>query len=1243
MSINLDGAAQVSLTVFGGLSTEMAAVDLPEGVSPDNQDVEYIPGSVYSRRGLAAVFAVPWGHAQITYAKSFVMPTGDIRNIYLDSKGNFWWEDVSNDPGVYQSLGVSVSPGSFAKSITAFGREYIAVSDLLHGTDIPLQWDGTYLDRVTQDGPGTTPTVANLSLPAVSMAANGSAPTLTITGIFPSNQVNGYYTTIGFFVTSGSGAAAIPIGELVYCSGTGSAFDSSVGYIVIDNPGYEGAITCQAYFPDTQSSYIGGGTLTVGSGGVTLSRQGNIVTVQTAAQHNLQVGYQAQISGPSGSTLPPLAVGGGIASIVINNESLPGIAVVTTNDPHGLVPENQVLLHGITGVNIGGYITGINWTGGITTVQTETAHGLNVGALVTIDITNSAPNAEFFNGNWIVTSIINPNAFTFAMTPLSIPAGANGYNGAAGDDIQINWPVPDTPDPAYFEVVSCPSPTSFQVEVEYADGVWTTGSVGFPWDGIFFVASVPTSESFTYQQYGPPGTSNTVGTVTPWGQVAPGLHQMQVLFLTRQGYLTRPSPPVNIEANGGQYLSVTNIPIGPANIVARVLAFTGAGGAYFFYIPTPPQENGQVVASPTQINDNVTTAVVLDFSDNTLFSSLGISVPGNTPANEIVIDGALGFGYYASRLVTWGQRNRIQNLLNMGFYGGYAPNAPTLPTGWSLASGSMGGQLALGANNRPVWQVSTVGGNTGAIQQPMYEDAYGVPIAQPNTQYIFRAWAQPSGGVLPQPSVLATISSASTGFAATALLILTNGNEPGFLESYFSAKTPLDIPSDLTLTISVGGGVQIQIGELSIIYAEDPYLDPLMYMSYTDNPEAFDGVTGKIGAVQDTHKVMDIGIIRQTMYFLTQDPGGRLHETSDNGTTEPAGWTVNQVAANCGLLSALALTKSQADDTSASGGEEWFAWASATGARIFGGDEPWKISQEIQPDWDSISTATAPQGVYSVSPAYLTCWALNDPDGRLLLFGLPIGNLQTNPNRVYAMSYRELETAFQIATQPPIHTSFTGRLIATDHTRKWSRWNMTMNGAALMYRTPNPNIAGGEMPALPIVLFGGNGGAPDQITRINGNVYTLSSTKYTDDEYGLISPYYTTYFFVTHDQEQQLSYQLANGQRVQLGAGRKLLQYLTAFVGAPSGLTQTQSVLTLTFLCNSLTNPWSLNVQRTLSPTPTIDLECGGGSAIGNRIAIKISSAPANPAVSLDNGFVLDHLAVWMKAATHLPIRGAAQ
>ncbi|MGH9594014.1 MAG: hypothetical protein ACRD5L_13050, partial [Bryobacteraceae bacterium] len=340
-----------------------------------------------------------------------------------------------------------------------------------------------------------------------------------------------------------------------------------------------------------------------------------------------------------------------------------------------------------------------------------------------------------------------------------------------------------------------------------------------------------------------------------------------------------------------------------------------------------------------------------------------------------------------------------------------------------------------------------------------------------------------------------------------------------------------------------------------------PYLDRVLYGSYIDNPEAFDGLSGKFSPANDTRKIMTFGLIRGTLFLLTRDPSGRLHAVIDNGVTDPAGWSINEIGTNCGCVSAFGLTVSQADDASGGGGEEWLAWAAYSGARIFGGDQPWKISQEIQPDWDNINPAAA-----------LRIWALNDPNKRVVYFGLPVGTA-TAPNLIYPVDYKNLDTAYQIGQAAPSTRGGGGRMMAGEYCRKWTRWNLTINGAALMYRQPTEQL-------YPVFLSGSgvdpaNPGSPP--AEGCGNVYVLCAGKLTDDCFGQISPYYVTYFFPSHQLEAVLG----------LGSQRKMLeffQYLATGVG----------VLRISFLCNALDNAWPLNCIRDLALDPQFDIEHPG-------------------------------------------------
>jgi hypothetical protein len=1172
--------------------TNTSPSDVPEGDSPDCADVSFLPGNVFSRPCFKKVLSTSLGDVALNYGKSYVDNSGITRNLYLTSDGVLYGENIST-PGTVAQIAVT-TPGSYAKSITAFGREYICFSDGLSSTDIAVQFDGINLDRVTQDGPGAPPAIASLVIPPVSMAATGAFTPLTVSEADPAGFVEdgGYYTSLNIFITGS--AASISVGDTITIAGsTNALLNTSFGPVASVFDGATSLVVVSAYLDG--STIIGiGGTLSA-SGGTTMTRQSNVVTVTTATPHNLQIGYRAQISG-----VPAATVGGTISTITINNEDQPGVATVTMSGAHGLVPGTFVSLSGIAGAAIGGGVNSISRQGQIVTVTMNAAHGLTPGASVTV-----AGNATAsFNTTLIVSQVTSSTVWIALQSDTTDATGAGGT-------ATINWPIPNTATPRYFEILASPSTTTFQVQINYSDGSWTGGTATYAWDGTYFVSSIPDATTFTYQQYGPNATSSTVGKVTPYGQAAPGKHQMSVLFLTRQGYVTRPSPPVSFVANGGQYLSVTNIPIGPSNVVARILAFTGAQGAYFFYIPAQPQVNGVIVGTSTQINDNTTTSVVLDFSDPTLFASIGISTQGNDLANQIVIDGALGFGLYGTRLLTYGQRNRIQNMLNMGFDGGnYAPIAPavlTYPLGWNLTANT-GGILQFGHFGEG-FQITALAGTThyGEISQSMYIDCYGGPIATGDTRYRVRAWCKADvvdAGV----NLIFKISSVLASFSTTATINGANMNTTGvFLDAVFGANTPINIPSDLTFTLYLTSATAtrtVLIDELSLIYEANQYLKGC-YGSYSNNPEAFDGVSGVFGPSDDTRRVMDFGIVRNTLYLLTQDPAGRLHSISSTDITEPAGWVVNQIASNCGLVSIFAMAKSQANDNTGSGGEEWFTWISSSGIRIFGGNQPDKLSQEIQgnaadnpfsaPDFNSLNTS-----------AQTRCWAMNDPASRQMWFGIPTGT-EIFPNLMLVLNYVGLDTAADIANEAPIHRSLQGKMNASDLGRKWTRWYRPMNGAALMYR---------NMSSLKPVFFSGSAGTS------YGNVYTLDPFMLHDDDYGVFAPYYVTCAAPTHDQEQQY----------QTGGGMKVMDYLTCSIDWVGNF------FIQTYV-NNLGNLWPIQASFAQLDINNLDLEWNPGQVTGQRIFIKFGTLPI--ADSLDQQFNMTNMILGFKTNSRMPVRGA--
>lgn len=180
MAVNTVGSVDVPCSLFAGLNTELAPSDIPEGVSPDNQDVIFLPGSVQSRPGLHKLYTAIAGNPTIVYAKTYVQPNGNPITLLLDSAGVLWKEDVVNSPGVLTQL-ASYSAGLYAQSVSFLGREYIALSDGVHGAWAPLQYDGTFLDRVSQDGPGAGPSVMNYLPPAATLSGAGAGAPVNLT------------------------------------------------------------------------------------------------------------------------------------------------------------------------------------------------------------------------------------------------------------------------------------------------------------------------------------------------------------------------------------------------------------------------------------------------------------------------------------------------------------------------------------------------------------------------------------------------------------------------------------------------------------------------------------------------------------------------------------------------------------------------------------------------------------------------------------------------------------------------------------------------------------------------------------------------------------------------------------------------------------------------------------------------------------------------------------------------------
>ena len=871
--MSIAGTIDAPLELFGGLVTDMAAADLPQGVSPDCRDVAFVQGAVKTRPGLLSVYSPIAGNPTVNYLKTYTQPNLVKTLLAIDSAGTLWGE---NSPGVLTQIAAGLTPNAAASSTSLFSREYIAQHDGNFGLDMPRQYDGTNLDRVSQIGPGAGPAMV------ADVIANISA----------------------------------------------------------------------------------------------ISRTSNVVTVTTAT-------------------------------------------------PTGLLPTDQVIIAGVTDTS--------------------------------------------FNGTFPIASIIDSLHFTYAQTH------ANG--------------------------------------------------------------------------------SSSGGTAAPVGSISAGVHQCAVIFVTRQGYLTRPSPPTSWTAAGGMRANVTGIPSVATlpNIVARILAFTGAGGDLFFYT------TGLNGTPQMQVFDNGVSSFVVDFSDTALLAG----IEADSLFQQVELGECAGVIGYSQRLFWWGERNKQNNWNNLTFDGGFGGTGNAVPLGWTpdatfFAGGSYdpSGEAIWGGDYAILGDGLTA--TRGLMTQSAVSDYNGAPRLQANTGYSARVKVR-MAGALAQGTLHVHIYSASLGISTTGVSVPAAQTSTGAWKEFIAPIVPAPgfptIPPDLVLRVYADGTPTLNAGflvdNIEIFPTAQPYNTSLVRASFAEDPESYDGVTGFLSVSEnDGQTVRAAFLLRERLYFVKDRS---LHVTEDDGVNEPASWTINEVSNAVGTPSV----------TGVATGEDWAVIAGRAGMYIFDGGEPIKISQEIQPLWDTINWA-----------AGQTLWVRVDTRNKRILCGVPTGSA-TSPNLILVLDYRSLSSAGEIGSLGSIlFSTLSGKLYAVGRSRKWCPWNITANSCALVERSDGT-----------AQVFLGNGlvaGAG------NGKIYQLSDTQFSDDG-AAINSYYTTYFFLSHDLEQTY----------QVRAHRKLFAYLTMYAEGAGNLN-------LSAFVDNEAYPTALTPLPLSSPGPK-DLELPI-NLLGERVAFQVGT-----------------------------------
>src|SRR6267154_704225 len=768
--------------------------------------------------------------------------------------------------------------------------------------------------------------------------------------------------------------------------------------------------------------------------------------------------------------------------------------------------------------------SGATKSGFLVTITTSTAHGLAAGQSATI----AGVGVSGYNGTVPVVGILSSTQFTYIVGVSGLAASGGGTSA------------------------SCTATIQTTVAHGFVAGqLVTTSGIGVAgYNGTFAIASVPDTTHFTFTAASGGLAASGGGTAASAGSISAGVHQVCVIFKTRQGYLTQPGPATSWTASGNKRVVLTNVPVGPSNIVARILCFTGAGGASYFYVGS-----GSTLFSGNMIlGDNATASLAVDFSDAILLA--GTNVDDLFRLIELAPSaGVLG---YAQRLFWWGERNKMNNWVNLGFDGGFTgPSFPHYPLGWTPDPVWAPG--ATGEENFTVWGAAfaIVGNGTtpirGMMAQTAVNDRFGVPLIQSGTDYTIRARCA-RNITLAQGTLHIHLVSATGGVSTTGLQLSATQLTTTYVEYTAQLTAPLTaIPGDLLLQIYADGTPTLNgifyIDSIEIFPTAQPLNSSLVRGSRVEDPESYDGITGLLSVSENDGQAIRAAFkLRERLYFVKEHS---IHVTQDDGTNEPALWSIAEVTRRVGTPSVRGIGI----------GEDWVVVAHRTGLYIFSGGEPVKISQEIQPTWNKINWQYGH-----------TLGGTVDTKERRILIGAPMGTA-TSPNQILMLDYRDLDSAADIAGRPPVTIGYTGRKTATDKTRKWSPWTIAANCAALLERTD-----GTAQVAV------GNGAR-------TGKIYKLSDTQLSDDG-AAIPSYYTTHYFPERAVEQALA----------LGAHRKLFSYLTLYVEGAGNLGLTSFVDT----------PNSPQAQQPLpmsSPAPR-DLELPI-NILGERVAFQVSTNQA--------------------------------
>ena len=336
---------------------------------------------------------------------------------------------------------------------------------------------------------------------------------------------------------------------------------------------------------------------------------------------------------------------------------------------------------------------------------------------------------------------------------------------------------------------------------------------------------------------------------------------------------------------------------------------------------------------------------------------------------------------------------------------------------------------------------------------------------------------------------------------------------------------------------------------------------------------------------------------------------GSMVAVNDNNTTEPADWTEPRVVSQTVGTEGPYGVSTGIDE--ANTGEEWALIAGRPGVFLYQGQQPVKLSEEIQSLWDFINWRYG-----------YTIWVKNDILNRRLMVGVPMKTYgtyrnipqqnpwipsgimgdfpnPTTPTVVLMMNYKQLNTGSQVESDVVIHRSRTGNMAASDIVRKWAIWTIKAPAAAFLEQ------ADGTAP-----IFVGNS---DHV----GKIYELVDGLFEDDGMPFWQDYMTAGFTPSEA-----------GEGAQVGVVRYTYEYMPVMI---KGL----GVVFVKVYPNTLDTPYAhfLLPNLNLPASNNGDVEYPVNE-VGNRLFVEFRAS------CVGTGFELSRVNMVMRQDPWSPVRG---